>query len=202
MSSISQQSVIVDGEAVTFEGPPPKDLQQLYQLIDQALSAGGRLITSFKIDGIDAHKKPEQLQKGTYQTVSIISADWQTVCGNAIKPLLKTAENAANGLIAYGSAMLAVPFAQSIKEVSTAAEKMGQVLAPIENATRFAEQFAPDWKPACIDVFQRANNACDRFGESMKIQDIGNAAECLVVDLPKAYEAFRSIQDSPWKTSS
>ncbi|MEM7673864.1 MAG: hypothetical protein AAF212_11025 [Verrucomicrobiota bacterium] len=200
MSSLSQQSVIVDGEAVTFEGPPPADLQQLYQLIDQALTAGGRLITAFEIDGIDAHKDPSSLQKQHCQCVSVNSSEWQTVCLNAITQLLPVAENAANGLIAYGSAMLAVPLAHSLNELTTVADKMGEVLAPIETANQFAEQFGPSWSTACKEVHRKSNQACDAFSESIKTQDIGQAAACLVVDLPSLFNTFRSIPETPWQT--
>ncbi|MGB0371508.1 MAG: hypothetical protein ACPGN3_09160 [Opitutales bacterium] len=198
MSSLSQQSVIVDQEPVTFEGPPPADIQQLYQLIDQALTGAGRLITAIEIDGEDAYANPARLNVPKYNSVNITSSEWQPVCQKSIQQQLPAAEEAANSLIAYGSAMLAVPLAHSLSEVNTAADKMGALIAPIETAHQFAAQFAPEWADACEEIYQSANDACETFTDALKTQDVGIAAESLVVSLPDALKALKTLTETPW----
>ena len=137
MSPGNPQSVVVDGETVVFEGPPPSDLKQLYSLIDQALTGGGRLIRAFEVDGIDAHQDISCLDRPSYTRVDVQSIAWEEACANTLQPIIKNATEAADALIAYGSAMLAIPLAQTVKEVGTVADKMGAIVSPFVGAVCF-----------------------------------------------------------------
>lgn len=202
MAPGNSQTVIVDGDPVVFEGPPPSDLSQLYALIDQALSGGGRLIQKFVIDGKDAHEDPKRLELPSYQRVDVTSIAWEDACKSTLAPLLKSAEEASLALTAYGSAMLKVPLSQTAKEINTVAEKLGALAAPFETAAQFAEQFSPTWKEPAQSFFAQCNEACDTFTASLQNQDIGRTAEILVVDLPDALVGLKTLENAPWAAKS
>ena len=201
MSPGNPQSVVVDGETVVFEGPPPSDLKQLYSLIDQALTGGGRLIRAFEVDGIDAHQDISCLDRPSYTRVDVQSIAWEEACANTLQPMIKNAAEAADALIAYGSAMLAIPLAQTVKEVGTVADKMGAIVSPFETAGQFAGQFNPSWKTESQILLEQCNAACEIFTQSLQAQDVGCAAEALVISLPDALISLKNLESAPWSAT-
>lgn len=198
MSKASLQTVVVDGEPVTFEGPPPAELSQLYQLLDQALTSQGRMIQAFSADGTDVHAQPERLENPQYQEVIATSTSWEAACKATTENLLEQADAAAQALIAYGSAMMAVPLVTSLKEINTAADKMGALIAPIETAQQFATQFSPDWAAPIQALLQRCGESCEHFTQALQDQDLGLAADMLTLTLPDALASFKKVPQTPW----
>ena len=200
MSPLPAPSVVVDGEPVTFEGPPPSHPKQLYQLIDQALLGGGRLIKSFLVDGTNAQETPSCLDKSGYHSVDVTSIDWENACKNAIKQAWPAAKKACEELMSYGSAMLAIPLGNSIKEINSVAERMAAVVSPLETAHQFSNQFSPSWTKPVNELLELCNEACEQFTNALKTQDVGLAAESLVIMLPQSLKAFMELPSTPWNT--
>lgn len=184
------REVVLDGEAVAFEGPPPESLSLVRQLIEQHLSSAGRVLHALQVDGVarnlEVSDEVEDFRKVEFTSVSFLEklremvAQWIEACNQGIDTQMQVAASA-----------LSLPWKKAQQETVLLLESLRPVLEGCGILEQFAQQNGAAWQAAFSESFQACVASIDAVIETVQSGDCVRLSDQLAIKASSSWTALR-----------
>lgn len=176
------KQVIVDGEAVIFEGDVPDSPSRVYELLINALSEQGKVVTEFIIDG--KHSLAEDELPPTYEKIEAASLTHDELTLKLVIASMNQLSEIEVHLDAYIRNILSIPWSEVFKRMDELINKVHPFAELVDNLGPYVNAYTPPWMEdfkkiameqakslnAILDSFEQGNPA--RLSDELSIRFI------------------------------
>jgi len=176
------KQVIVDGEAVIFEGDVPDSPSRVYELLINALSEQGKVVTEFIIDG--KHSLAEDELPLTYEKIEAASLTHDELTLKLVIASMNQLSEIEVHLDAYIRNILSIPWSEVFKRMDELINKVHPFAELVDNLGPYVNAYTPPWMEdfkkiameqakslnAILDSFEQGNPA--RLSDELSIRFI------------------------------
>lgn len=169
------KQVIVDGEAVIFEGDVPDSPSRVYELLINALSEQGKVVTEFIIDG--KHSLAEDELPLTYEKIEAASLTHDELTLRLVIASMNQLSEIEVHLDAYIRNILSIPWSEVFKRMDELINKVHPFAELVDNLGPYVNAYAPPWmddfKKIAMDQAKSLNAILDSFeqGNPARLSD-------------------------------
>lgn len=169
------KEVIVDGEAVIFEGDVPDSPSRVYELLINALSEQGRVVTKFTVDGKSSLS--EDKLPPNYQNIEAESLSHDELTMKLVIASLNQLSEIEVQLDAYIRNVLSIPWSEVFKRMDELISKVQPFAELVDNLGPYVNAYSPPWqedfKDIAIDQAESLNSILDSFeqGNPARLSD-------------------------------
>lgn len=162
--------VLLDGETVNFEGPPPSSPRKVWELIEGHLGQTGLLIEQFLIDG--APWTPEAGDhKEAYEIIEVFSVTLEQNVANIVKALLSDKTRLLERWKTGASRSLSKPWAQFQHDGLEILNETQPIVQCIGLITEFSKQNQLSWSESIKQSGERLNKSLIPLMDSIETAD-------------------------------
>lgn len=169
------KQVIVDGEAVIFEGDVPDSPSRVYELLINALSEQGKVVTEFIIDG--KHSLAEDELPLAYEKIEAASLTHDELTLRLVIASMNQLSEIEVHLDAYIRNILSIPWSEVFKRMDELINKVHPFAELVDNLGPYVNAYAPPWmddfKKIAMDQAKSLNAILDSFeqGNPARLSD-------------------------------
>jgi hypothetical protein len=169
------KQVIVDGEAVIFEGNVPDSPSRVYELLIDALSEQGKVVTEFIIDG--KHSLAEDELPLTYEKIEAASLTHDELTLKLVIASMNQLSEIEVHLDAYIRNILSIPWSEVFKRMDELINKVHPFAELVDNLGPYVNAYTPPWmedfKEIAMEQAKSLNAILDSFeqGNPSRLSD-------------------------------
>lgn len=165
--------VKVDGEEVLFEGDPPQDVGQVYELLMGAMSERGRAVVSFLVNGVDILKQTEEDEvPSTFERIEASTLSHAELTHMLLERVEEETESLEDDLLAYSRSVLLLGWSEIFRRMDEFIEKIKPIADIVDNLGPFAQTYDPPWREAFETLRQKQ---ADTLEETLACFETGNS---------------------------
>jgi hypothetical protein len=151
------RQVVVDGEAVVFEGEAPESPSEIHELLMNALSEQGRVVVSFAIDGNNSF--PDDQFPGEYEKIEASSLTHDELTLRLIIESMNQLSETENQLDAYIRNILSVSWSEVFNRMNELVGKVQPFAELIDNLGPYVSAYEPPWGDRFKEIsFEQADS--------------------------------------------
>ncbi len=162
--------VILDGETVNFEGPPPSSSREVWTLVEGHLGESGLLIERYLVDG--APWTPDTGDhREAYETIEVFSMTLEQNVANIVEALLNDKMRFFERWMTGASRSLSQPWAQFQNEGIEILNETQTLVQCIGLITEYAKQKQLIWSESIRQSGERFNESLSLLMDSIEVAD-------------------------------
>ncbi len=187
--------VILDGENVNFEGPPPSSSKEVWALIEAHLGQSELLIERFLIDGTpwtpDADDDHE-----AYETIEVFSMTLEQNVANIVEALLSDKMRLLERWKTGASRSLSQPWAHFQKEGLEILNETQPLVQCIGLITEYSKQKQLPWSESIRQSGEDLNASLSPLMDSFEVADCISYSDTVATGVyPAMVEIYQVLSD-------
>lgn len=192
--------VSVDGEEVIFEGEPPSDLGQLFDLLMGAMSERGRAVVSFRVDGVDVMTSSnENPLPATFDKIEASTLTHAEITLQLIERVENETSSLSNELVAYSQRILLLGWTEIFRRMDEFISRIQPLADLLDNLGPFAQTYDPPWGKAFADLQRKQGEALERALACFEIGDCAGLSDLVADSFSAVLTDFRKLSDKEIK---
>ena len=192
--------VKVDGEEVVFEGEPPSDLGQLFDLLMGAMSERGRAVVSFRVDGVDLMSSPgESSLPETFEKIEASTLTHAEITLQLIERVENETSSLSDELVAYSQRILLLGWTEIFRRMDEFISKIQPIADLLDNLGPFAQTYDPPWRNAFTDLQRNQGQALEQALACFQIGDSAGLSDVVADSFNAVLADFRKLSDKEMK---
>jgi len=187
--------VMLDGEAVNFEGPPPSSSREVWALIEGHLGQSGLLIERFLIDGAPWTPDSDDCHEA-YETIEVISITLEQNIANIVEALLSDKMRLLERWKTGASSSLSQPWAHFQNEGIEILNETQPLVQSIGLITEYSKQKQLPWSESIRQSGENLNASLSSLMDSFEVADCISYSDTVATGVYSAMvEIYRLLSD-------
>ena len=174
--------VILDGEAVNFEGPSPSTPGEVWTLLEDYLGQSGILIDRFLVDGVLWSPDRENNQVA-YSIIEVFTMTFEQNIANILEALLKEGDELQEQWKWGASRSLSKPWSQFQPEAVRILNETQPLVQSIGLLAEYSRQNQKQWSNAIVRLVERFNVVLSSLMDAIESGDCITFSDLAGTDL-------------------
>lgn len=186
----------LDSEPVTFDGPAPGSLEEIFSVILKYLDGHGKVISKFMVDGEEVPTTERMESKGSmYKRVEIISMERSEFFLNGVKKAVREGNGVTSYLEEFSVSVLSRPWSESVVCIGELMEKTLPVIQILEVAVNRIRKNRVEWLEESIGVLKEFGEVINLYTSAAALKDPACLSDIVGIQmLPLIKQALNLLQ--------
>mgnify|MGYP001303224337 CR=1 FL=1 len=186
--------VSVDGEEVIFEGDPPQEVGQVFDLLMGAMSERGRVLVSFLVDGVDLMARSDEDPVPTsFDKIEAFTLTHVELTLKLIERVEEETQSLDDELVAYSRKILFLGWSEIFSRMDEFVNKIQPVADLVDNLGPFAQTYDPPWRSAFENVRQKQADALEEVLACFRASDSAGLSDAVAGSFCSMLSEFRKL---------
>lgn len=162
--------VILDGETVNFEGPPPSSSREVWTLVEGHLGQSGLLIERYLVDGTPWTPDADDCHEA-YETIEVFSMTLEQHIANIVETLLNDKMRLLERWMTGASRSLSQPWAHFQNEGIEILNETQPLVECIGLIAEYSKQKQLSWSESISQSGEKLNTSLSPLMDSIEMAD-------------------------------
>ncbi|MFP6854397.1 MAG: hypothetical protein VB980_01330 [Opitutales bacterium] len=192
--------VTVDGEEVVFEGHPPNDVGQLFELLMGAMSERGRAVVSFLVDGVDLLTQTDgDAAPSKFDRIDASTLSHAELTHMLIERVEEETQSLDEELLAYSRRVLLLGWSEIFSRMEEFVDKIKPVADLVDNLGPFAQTYDPPWRAEFETLRQKQAEALEYVLSCFQLGDSAGLSDAVSGPFASMFSDFRKLSSKKMK---
>jgi len=192
--------VTVDGEEVLFEGDPPSDVGQVYELLMGAMSERGRAVVSFLVDGVDVlqHAQNDEMPSA-FERIEAGTLSHVELTHMLLERVEEETASLDDELLTYSRSVLLLGWSEILRRMDEFIEKIKPIADLMDNLGPFAQTYDPPWRASFEVLRQKQADALEETLSCFQTGDSAGLSDAVAGPFATVLTDFRKLSTEEMK---